>query len=117
MARQAVAVRYSSIAPTLAARATERSRSIERYATRLPRPNVQAERPAATIGRQREGTCRRVRSSERLGHIGLRKLPNRTLHNAAGMKLFEHAFGFTPLVPLSLKMLQEFGTSHSSLAI
>jgi len=39
VARQAVTVRYSTIALTLAARATERSRSIERDMQRFSRPN------------------------------------------------------------------------------
>jgi len=67
VARQAVTVRYSTIAPTLAARTTERSRSIGRYATRLARPNVQGDRRAATDANEEEAAYRRVRLTTLLG--------------------------------------------------
>ena len=47
MARQAVTVRYSTIAPTLAARANSRTRVIERDMQRFSRPNELANRRAA----------------------------------------------------------------------
>jgi len=67
VARQAVTVRYSSIAPTLAARANSRTRVIERDMQRFSRPNVQGDRRAATDANEEEAAYRRVRLTTLLG--------------------------------------------------